>query len=318
MLSSYLHGFTTAGQRVPRLYLDLFAGQLQNTRRDTGRAVDGSLVRALSAEPPLTAVRAFELRLDRATSLENECRARYPERDVRVYAGDVHEQLAPALAEVSRFRTCPTFAFVDPDGVEARWSLLETLAEFKVAPRGRPPEAINKIELFVLMSSPAVPRVVHDHLNPESRGRAEQTITDLFGSEQWRPITVDRRRGLLDAEQARDELTNLLRWRIENILGYRHTHTLRVHNVYGGPVYDLVFATDHDVGDRIMRSVYASAVSKFPEMQIEAQAYRADQRENDRGEVGLFSHVELSKSGGFERPVRAYRHDPPLPPYGER
>lgn len=318
MLASYLHGFTTAGQRVPRLYLDLFAGQLENTRRDTGRPVDGSLIRALTADPPLTAVRAFELRRDRAESLERECRARFPDRDVHVFPGDVHEQLRPALASLRGFRTCPTFAFVDPDGVEARWSLLETLADFKHPPRGRPYSERNKIELFILMSSPAIPRVVHDHLDPEARGHAERTITELFGSDAWRPITTARRERRLDPEQTRDELTNLLRWRLEQVLGYRHTHTLRVHNVGGGPVYDLVFATDHNVGDKIMRHVYTSALTRFPQMQVEAQAYRADRREEEKGTVGLFSHVELAQTGGFERPVAAYKHEAPVPPFGER
>ena len=48
---------------------------------------------------------------------------------------------------------------------------------------------------------------------------------------------------------------NLFRWRLENILGYRITHALELHNVSKKPVYTMVFATDESVGDKTMRNV---------------------------------------------------------------
>ncbi|MGH3873520.1 MAG: hypothetical protein ACRDSR_18750 [Pseudonocardiaceae bacterium] len=40
----------------------------------------------------------------------------------------------------------------------------------------------------------------------------------------------------------RDELTNLMRWRLEKTLGYGFTHTLRLTNVNGGPLYDMILS----------------------------------------------------------------------------
>lgn len=44
-------------------------------------------------------------------------------------------------------------------------------------------------------------------------------------SSKWRPVLTGRRSGALGAEQTRDELTNLIRLRLEKTLGYGFTHT---------------------------------------------------------------------------------------------
>jgi three-Cys-motif partner protein len=309
MLSDYLPAFATASKnaRSPTVYLDLFAGQDVNISRDTGKPIDGSLRRALEALPPIAVLRGFELQRARARSLQDAYRQAFPERDVLVHPGDVHGTLGPALGELSRYRRSPTFAFVDPDGVEARWELLEALAAYK-APRQ------TKVELFLLLASPQIVRVVNDSLDPANLEHAEQQVTNLFGSTGWRPILTARRSGALDAAQTRDELTNLMRWRLEQTLGYSYTHTLRLTNVQGVPIYDMVFATDHPVGDKIMRSVYRKAAARFPRMRQEARARRRDRREREAGGGALFTHEELMSDAPLAT-NETYEHTPPTPPY---
>lgn len=249
MLSAYLPAFTTASKRaLNTVYLDLFAGQATNVSRDTGGSIEGSLLHAVQTKPPFTVVRGFELRHTRARSLQEAFRAKFPDRDVVVHAGDVHDALPSALAALAPYRRSPTFAFIDPDGVEARWELLEMLATHK-AP------STTKVELFLLLASPQIRRVFHDGLEPDELEHAEQLVTNLFGSVEWGPILDGRQSGALDAEHTRDELTNLMRWRLEKALGYGFTHTLRLTNVNGSPLYDMIFATrsrgrrhDHEVG----------------------------------------------------------------------
>jgi three-Cys-motif partner protein len=228
---------------------------------------------------------------------------------VVVHAGDVHDALRSALGALAPYRWSPTFAFIDPDGVEARWELLEALAAHKASGQ-------TKVELFLLLASPQVVRVVNDSLDPDDLQHAEQQVTNLFGSTQWRPILDGRRSGALDAERTRDELTNLMRWRLEKMLGYGFTHTLRRTNVNGVPLYDMIFATDHEVGDKIMRSVYRTAAERFPKMRQEARARRRDRKEQEAGSHALFTHEELTQ----DTPLRAhesYQHTPPVPPYGQ-
>lgn len=80
----------------------------------------------------------------------------------------------------------------------------------------------------MLLVSPKVGRVVNNSLDARNLQRAEQQITDLFGSDEWRPILADRQSGVLDPERTRDELTNLMRWRLETVLGYKFTHSIRL------------------------------------------------------------------------------------------
>ena len=117
-----------------------------------------------------------------------------------------------------------------------------------------------------------------------------------------------------DAIRTRDELTNLMRWRIERALGYRYTHALRLTNTGGTPLYDMVFATDHDAVDRIMRSVYNKAAAHFPRMRQEARARRRDRQERDRGGA-LFTNEELMSDAPLSA-GETYQHIPSTPPYG--
>jgi three-Cys-motif partner protein len=309
MLSAYMRAFTTASKRAGKtVYLDLFAGQETNVNKHTGLPIDGSLRRALSTEPIFSVLRGFELRADRASSLQKAYRASAPGRDVLVYPGDVHLSLPPALSELSNCRWAPTFAFVDPDGCEARWELFEALAAHKGPGR-------TKVELFLLLVSPQIVRVVNNKLDARNLQRAERQVTDLFGSDEWRPILADRQACILDAERTRDELTNLMRWRLERALGYKYTHTLRLTNLQGTPLYDMIFATDHPIGDKIMSDVYRLAATRFPNMRREIRARRQDQGDTAMGSEGFWTREALL----HDSPLSAgetYHRLAPSPPYG--
>ena len=54
--------------------------------------------------PPFTVVRGFELRRERARSLQEAFRAEFPDRDVVVHAGDVHDALQSAPATLAPYR----------------------------------------------------------------------------------------------------------------------------------------------------------------------------------------------------------------------
>lgn len=310
MLSSYLRAFTVASKRAgTTVYLDLFAGQATNINKHTGLPIEGSLLRALQTDPPFTVLRGFELRQDRAASLQTAYQSLAPQRDVAIYPGDVHESLAPALAQLANCNWAPTFAFVDPDGVEAKWELLEALARYKG-------QGKTKTEIFLLLAAAQIGRVVNDSLDARNLQRAEQQVTALFGSDDWRPILRDRRVGVLDAERARDELTNLMRWRLEKALHYKYTHSLRLTNLQGVPIYDMIFATDHEVGDKIMASVYKTAGAKFPRMRSEIRARRRDQEEEASGALGLWSNEEVLQGAPPLKANETYKRVPPTPPYG--
>ena len=102
VLRDYLNAFTTTTKykSSERIYLDLFAGGLDNSDRITRETLQSSAQIALSIDdPPFTRLRFFEI-ADKAHDLESALIARHPNRDIKVYPGDCNEQLRHALKRI--------------------------------------------------------------------------------------------------------------------------------------------------------------------------------------------------------------------------
>jgi hypothetical protein len=107
-----------------------------------------------------------------------------------------------------------------------------------------------------------------------------------------------------------------MRWRLENVLGYRWTHPLEIVNLGGTPIYHMIFATDHDAGTRIMTSVYNRAASEIPAMRKAARARRARLKEEKAGILNLFGDEVDASTVPVTRAEQLYQHSPPWMPYG--
>jgi len=304
MLSDYLPAFTKASQRSPKtLYLDLFAGQDRNLSRTTGSPISGSPRVALDTTPTFSKVVLFELPAQ-AARLEAQLRADYSGRDFQVVPGDCNVTLAPVLRELSQagWDWAPTFALVDQYAAEVHWSTLERLSRFKRPER-------SKAELWLLFAPSMLPR----GLASEDAGaidRFADRITAMYGSNEWRKPYAARRMNLLTGSGLRDELLNLMRWRLEHDLGYRVTHSFGMKNTRGHEIYNMVFATDHPAGEKIMNHIYGKAAEAQPFMQAEAAAKAQAEKEEKSGTPGLFP--PLPKPVEY---VKLYQHRPPWPPY---
>jgi three-Cys-motif partner protein len=301
VLEDYLDAFVVAASGASeRVYLDAFAGEGTGLDRLTGEAFKGSARIALETNPPgFTRFRFFE-KGQRASELEARLRSDYPDRDIAVYAGDCNEAIPRALEELEPLRWAPTFAFIDPDGMELSWSTLRALAAHKGGYRGgKSGKPEYKVELWMLFPSAGLMRTLaldEEKLKPTDEARA----TRLFGEESWRPIYARRLKGRLSGSDVREEYVNLMRWRIQRDLDYRWTHPLELKNTRGIPLYHMIFATDNEAGTRIMEHLYASAAAEIPAMQKEAADRAIGQQVLDLG---------------LEPPPRAgYRYEPPWEP----
>lgn len=304
ILSAYLSAFAIAGSKRAQgglIYLDLFAGNTSNQRRDVARDIKGSSVRALEALPDYARVVLFEL-AGVAGELEGDLRAQFPGRDFEVIAGDCNQQLPSLLSRLKALGIdwAPSFAFVDPySSAGLRWETISRLADFK---QGRK----YKVELWLLFYGSDIPRVLGQ--SPEN---SSLRLRLTFGGDEWVPIADARTSGVLTADGARREYTNLLRWKIKRELDYRFTHSFEVRNTSGAYLYDLVFATDNEAGNRIMGDVYAKAAQRFEQMRAEAYERRRGVRS---GQDSLFGPEVVG--GLAARAVPPYRADPPEAPYG--
>jgi three-Cys-motif partner protein len=286
VLAEYLDRFTTASKSVSeRIYLDAFAGEGTGVDRLSGHEFRGSPLIALDIDdPPFSRLRFFELP-GRAQALEARLRELYPGRDIRVLAGDCNVLLPKALDELSPLRWAPTFAFLDPDGMDLQWESIKSIAEFR---SGR-----HKAEMWILFPSGGLLRTLMlDQDRPTSEADTARA-TQMFGTRDWQRTFEARRRSLLTGREAREGYVNLMRWQLHQDLGYKWVHPLRIQNVRGAVIYHMLFATDHDAGTRIMSSLYDRAIEELP-------ARQQSERDEKSGRPRLFDPTPYGSPNRYE------------------
>ena len=297
-LERYLRSFTTASKRAPsRLYLDLFAGHVENVRRDDpSKHFGGSTIRALTTTPPFDRLLFFELPAE-AQKLRKDLSVHFPD-DSRytVVEGDCNQTIHAELVRLERRNLdwSATFALVDPSGLHVKWSTLRSLANFKNE------RAKTKAEMWILLSHTNIARLAGFDA---SRGLDDSTsavATDLFGTSAWRSIYDRRVSGYLTPSAARDLYVDLFRWRLENKLRYQKTLTIEMGNLRGAPVYTMVFASDHDDGIRIMSHVYKQALQQSAEYRAQVISRR---ERRDRERQGALSLFDVTGEGPPEDPL---------------
>ncbi len=311
VLNDYLPAFLQAasGKSDEYVYLDAFAGEGRGVDRLTGEEFHGSSrigleAKALRSNARFTRLRYFE-QGSKARELEKQFEAEYPDRDIKVYGGDCNTEIPIALHDLRDLRWAPTFAFIDPDGMEFEWRTLEALAAHKRGYRSRTSAKREyKVELWLLFPTQGIVRTLAldaKRVRPEDEDRA----TSLFGTEAWRAIYDRRVAGELSAHDAKEEYVNLMRWRLTEDLGYRRTHALELTNTRGGTLYHMVFATDNDAGDKIMADIYAKRAEQILPMRQEA-------RDRMRGQATLDLGVTHDADDA------SYHYEPPWKPPGLR
>ncbi len=301
ILADYLSAFVRAASNPSeRIYLDAFAGEGTGLDRLTGEKFDGSPRIALEVgDPGFTRFRFFE-RGRRAAELEARLRSDYPGRDIAVAQGDCNVTIPAALKQLEPMRWAPTFAFLDPDGMELAWETLSRLSDHKRGYRGAHSDKPEfKVELWMLFPSVGLIRALALDLEKLSTPD-EDRATRLFGDESWRAIHTRRLEGRINAGDAREEYVNLMRWSLERHLGYRWTHPLELKNTQGVPIYHMLFATDNEAGTRIMEHLYRDAA-------VAISAMRQEAIDRGRGQIVMDLGLDVA-------PEATYRYEPPWEP----
>ena len=271
LLERYLTAFTTAvrGKSPEAIYLDLFAGEYNNQRRDQAGTFAGSSRIAFETEPQFTRIAMFELE-NQANELKLNIVQNRPneQRWWEIFPGDCNDTVTNALLQLERYKWAPTFAFLDPDGLELSWSTVEQLARWRSNKK-------TKVELLILFPEPALPRVIGQAVKS---GKSDVKLVDrVYGTKDWIAIYQRRFDDCYNPKDMRANLVNLYRWRLEHILCYKKTHALEFHD-NNKPLYTIIFATDSEVGDRIMDSVLDNTTRMIPRLRTlseEAKAIRS-------------------------------------------
>jgi three-Cys-motif partner protein len=163
-----------------------------------------------------------------------------------VLCGDANATVDDVLVTLPK--NYPVFAFLDPYVAELDWRTIEKLAAHK---------PMNKIELFILFAyNMGLVRLLPT--DPTKLVNAAVLDRVMPDPEGWRRVYARRAQGQADPHAFRraflDEYVRGLK-----SLGYAFVPPPRLlFTPDKHPLYFMVFASDHPVGDRIMKWVFAN------------------------------------------------------------
>lgn len=268
ILSDYLPAFCQASRTSDEIiYIDLMAGEPENLGKGGEELFDGSPRLAMQSNPGFTRLIFCERDPKRSSDLIDDLSSRFPnDPRWRVITGDCNSEIETILSSLKEISWAPTFAFVDQQAAEVTWDTLAKVANFRT--RGK------KTELWVLMS----PAMIIKGASGTNSEQFASRVDSLYGDDSWRRILSARKNRNISAEEFRIEMVNLFRWNLHNNLGYSMTTRIPMKMVNNITLYDMVFATDHPVGQKIMTGLYKSAAAREPEMNREARAREVNAR----------------------------------------
>jgi three-Cys-motif partner protein len=234
ILEAYLKAFAAACKKAGGWYaLDLFGGPGLNWSEVRGEPRLSSPAIALKAGPPAaTQVIVAEKHrptYDALTTRTTEFNGR-----IKIVKADANDSIMEMLVAIPP--KAPAFAFLDPEGSELDWKTVEAIADHKRSQR-------YKVEQLILFpTDTGFMRLTQDH---------PAMVTRIFGHDGWREIYSRRESGELSPDQARGEYVRLYAKGLRD-LGYRTVLDRQITKANGQPMYFLIFATDHEAGEKIM------------------------------------------------------------------
>jgi len=209
-------------------YVDLFCGPGICQIRETSKRVPGSpLVAALAPKPFSTMVL-----VDKDPRLAQTCRARVqrcqPAGIVSVLEGDCNELIDEVVDQIPE--RALTLAFVDPTGLDIRFTTLERLARHR------------RVD-FLLYFADAIDLIRNiDRYEKLPVSKLDQMLGAEF---DWRRewTSLENR----SAENVKRLFSRLFRQQLEERAGYQGFREREIRGPHG-PLYSLIYASKHERG----------------------------------------------------------------------
>jgi three-Cys-motif partner protein len=257
IVSRYQGDFAKAcARKAPGFYFgDGFAGPGVNRARDTGELAAGSPLLALETNPPFTSCLFMDSGLQVVRTLK-ERTVSYGQRAI-VRRGNCNTDLVPAMEEHFH-RRAPLLVLLDPEGYELSFSTVKAVSRFR---NGK----TKAEQLILLPTHTGFLRTLPTAGVPEKHN--EDHMTRMYGTDRWEEIYHDRLRDNITTDTATSRYVNLYADQLRT-LGYKTVldREIREGGFKGALKYFLLFATDHEAGERIMDHIF-NTVAKEREAQ---------------------------------------------------
>ncbi len=255
-IQRYINMFTTAMADKPWRnirYIDLFAGPGKCKLRNNGQIVLGSPLLAITTKRPFTDYFFVDISDENLEALKARTNS-LPQFDhVNFRHGDANEIVHQLVAEfqkrdasyiTGRWKSL-NLAVLDPEGLELKWSTVESLAKVK------------KMDLIIHYSQFGLTRNMERCFHED-----ETTVVDrFFGGKAWKTVYAQKRaKGASNARIHRD-LIDLYKSNLAD-LGYvdvveqnPDSEPLIRHTSKNAPLYRLLFASKNKLGNKFWDEV---------------------------------------------------------------
>jgi three-Cys-motif partner protein len=253
----YIDIFETAMRQKPwrrRIYIDLFSGPGKCIIRGTNEYLLGSPLLALKTQYPFTDYYFGDLESQNIDCLIERSRgSTVPQNYIHTLVGDANQRVKEVVKDIEQsdkpylqqVGPCLNLAFLDPQGLELEWMTVETLGKMKT------------MDLIIHYSQSGLTRNLERYYDS-----ADENIIDrFFGDMTWRRVyqdalskreTVGVHRKLIDYYK---EKLGRLGYKVVNDQKYTVTEPLIRNTENHAPLYRLIFASKHPLGNKIWHEV---------------------------------------------------------------
>jgi three-Cys-motif partner protein len=237
-----------------RIFIDLFSGPGKCIIRDTNEYILGSPILALQTQYPFTDYFFADLDSQNIESLKARSKAsKVSNAHISFAVGDANQQVYEIVSTITGFDKkfvqgllpCLNLAFLDPEGLELEWKTVEALAGMK------------RMDLIIHYSQNGLTR----NLERCSSSQEETIIDKFFGDRYWRNVykNVLEKKEMIGIHRA---LIDYYKSKLRD-LGYVVINDseeiirepLIRNTKRKAPLYRLIFASKHSLGNKIWNEV---------------------------------------------------------------
>ncbi|GMQ78981.1 MAG: hypothetical protein BMS9Abin02_1531 [Anaerolineae bacterium] len=246
-LGRYISVFETSMRNKwsVRNYIDLLAGPGKNVVEETGEVMLGSPLLALTTKYPFTGYYFVENDDDNADALRKRCSSSNLNDRVRVMNNDCNQIVSTIINELKPYEhKSLNLAFLDPEGLELQWSTISQLA------------SVRRMDIIINYPQGGLSRVMPNVIDQDG----ESEVDKFFGNSDWRHIysewqirhEVGLHRRLIDLYLGKLQELGYTELRRDDEVG---DEPLIRNSKRRTPLYRLLFASKHPLGDQFWRAV---------------------------------------------------------------
>ncbi len=251
-LKNYIERFIVSMRNMPWRsihYIDLFSGPGKNKTENKGIISLGSPLIVLNQKRDFDKYFFCDIEQDNINTLSKRCSLckQYPK--IEFFSEDANKAVHSVVKKIVNIDTkfikgvwpSLNLAFLDPEGLELRWDTVNVLASMK------------RMDLIIYYPQMGITRQA-----PNELGLASDTAIDsFFGDRQWRTIYEEFR----DSSSLHRKLLDYYKSKLAN-LGYTNFQTNEpvAKNSKGAPLYRLLFASKHPLGDKFWEDTTSTDV----------------------------------------------------------